>query len=180
MVRSFYPILDSEPLADEHSIKLSSFMKKNFELISRLVDRAEQLSLDIQELSPSFVLCHSDLHAGNILIDSNDKLYIVDWDEPIMAPKERDLMFFGGGVGNVWNQPHEETLFYKAYDDVEINPALLAYYRHERILEDIAEYCDNLLLTPAGGANRQEMYNHFVDMFESNGVVDIALKMQLS
>ena len=30
-------------------------------------------------------------------------------------PKERDLMFIGGGVANVWNKPHEETLFYKGY-----------------------------------------------------------------
>lgn len=35
------------------------------------------------------------------------KKNIVDWDEPIMAPKERDLMFIGGGVANVWNDPSE-------------------------------------------------------------------------
>ena len=34
-------------------------------------------------------------------------IYIVDWDEPIMAPKERDLMFIGGGVANVWNKPRK-------------------------------------------------------------------------
>ncbi len=32
-----------------------------------------------------------------MLIDANDALYIVDWDNPILAPKERDLMFIGGG-----------------------------------------------------------------------------------
>ena len=28
-----------------------------------------------------------------------------------MAPKERDLMFIGGGVANVWNHPSEEIAF---------------------------------------------------------------------
>ena len=31
-----------------------------------------------------------------MLIHENSDIYIVDWDEPIMAPKERDLMFIGG------------------------------------------------------------------------------------
>ncbi len=57
------------------------------------------------------MLCHSDIHGGNVLIAENDALYIVDWDEPIMAPKERDLMFIGGGIANVWNKPHEEESF---------------------------------------------------------------------
>jgi spectinomycin phosphotransferase len=122
------------------------------------------------------MLCHSDIHGGNVLIDSNDSIYIVDWDDPIMAPKERDLMFIGGGVANVWNKPHEETLFYKGYGTTEVNATILAYYRHERIVEDIAEYGQALLLTSGGGGDRLEMYKHFMWMFELNGVVDIAFK----
>ncbi len=103
-------------------------------------------------------------------------IYIVDWDEPIMAPKERDLMFIGGGVGNVWNKPHEEKLFYKGYGKTEIDSTILAYYRHERIVEDIAEYSQELLLTTARGKDRPEMYRQFTGMFEPQGVVDIAFK----
>lgn len=53
---------------------------------------------------------------------------------------------------------------------------ILAYYRHERIVEDIAEYGKNLLLTTAGGQNRSEMHNHFIAMFEPRGVIDIAFR----
>ena len=130
----------------------------------------------IQEQSPEFVLCHSDIHGGNVLIDEKGSIFIVDWDEPIMAPKERDLMFIGGGVANVWNNPHEKDLFYQGYRETEINKTILAYYRHERIVEDIAVYGEALLLTTAGGEDRVEMYKHFVAMFESRGVVDIAFK----
>ena len=41
----------------------------------------------IQETIAEFVLCHSDIHGGNVLIDGNDAIYIVDWDEPIIALK---------------------------------------------------------------------------------------------
>jgi spectinomycin phosphotransferase len=109
-------------------------------------------------------------------MNNDDTLYIVDWDDPIMAPKERDLMFIGGGVANVWNKPQEEAFFYKGYGKIEANRTILAYYRHERIVEDIAEYGQSLLLTMEGGENRLEMYQHFIDMFEPNGVVDIAFK----
>ena len=40
---------------------------------------------------PKFVLCHSDIHAGNVLLGGNETIYIVDWDDPIMAPKELSL-----------------------------------------------------------------------------------------
>jgi len=112
-------------------------MKKNTLAIHRLVDRAEQLAQKLQNESHKFVLCHFDIHGGNVMVDGNNIIYIVDWDEPIMAPKERDLMFIGGGVGNVWNKLHEEVFFYKGYEETEINMTMLAYYRHERIVEDI-------------------------------------------
>ena len=151
-------------------------MKANANSIRRLVDHAEDLAKKIQKLFPKFVLCHSDIHAGNVLTVGNDSIYIVDWDNPIMAPKERDLMFIGGGVANVWNRPHEEELFYKGYGKTDVNRAILSYYRHERIVEDIAIYGQQLLLTMEGGKDRPEMYKQFIDMFEPKGVVDIAFK----
>lgn len=175
-VRSLEAHIDKNLTGDETALKLQAFMKENRAVIHRLVDRAEFLYQKIREHSPECVLCHSDIHGGNVLIDGNGALYIVDWDEPIMAPKERDLMFIGGGVANVWNNPREEEFFYKGYGKVNINRVILAYYRHERIVEDIAEYGQALLLTTAGGENRLEMYKQFMNMFEPDGVVDIAFK----
>lgn len=179
-VRSMYTHIDAKPkITDDIALKLLAFMKKQRETIQRLVDRAEQLEQKIQKQSPGFVLCHSDIHGGNVLIANDGTVYIVDWDQPIMAPKERDLMFIGGGVANVWNNPHEEEFFYKGYGNTEINREILAYYRHERIVEDIAEYSQQLLLTKDGGKDREVMYKQFIDMFKPQGVVDIAFKTDI-
>lgn len=176
IVRSLYPRIDAEAGTDEIGLKLQTFMRKNMPAIRRLVDRAEELGEKLQSQSHKFVLCHSDIHAGNVLINGNDEFYIVDWDEPILASKERDLMFIGGGVGNVWNRPQEEIFFYQGYGKTEVDWTILAYYRHERIVEDIAVYGKELLLTMAKSKDRSEMYRHFIDMFESRGVVEIAFK----
>jgi spectinomycin phosphotransferase len=175
-VRSLYAHIESEPSSDEISSQLMTFMKNKASVIHRLVDRAEQLGEEIQKQLPDFVLCHSDIHGGNVLMDGNDIIYMVDWDDPIMAPKERDLMFIGGGVANVWNRPHEEEFFYMGYGKTEINMAILAYYRHERIVEDIALFGQQLLLTSVGDQNRVESYKHFIAQFEPQGVVEIAFK----
>jgi spectinomycin phosphotransferase len=81
------------------------------------------------------VLCHSDIHAGNLLLTSDGDLYIVDWDNPILALKERDLMFIGGGVAGIWNKAREEALFYQGYGSSDINLIALTYYRYERIIQ---------------------------------------------
>lgn len=176
-VRSLYAHIESEPSTDEISSKLMTFMKNHAAVMHRLVDRAEQLGKQIQDQLPEFVLCHSDIHGGNVLMDGNDFIYMVDWDDPIMAPKERDLMFIGGGVANTWNRPHEEKSFYTGYGKTEINMEILAYYRHERIVEDIAILGQQLLLNKmVSDQSRVESYKHFIDQFEPQGVVEIAFK----
>jgi spectinomycin phosphotransferase len=178
-VRSFYATIDDRPRSnDDIALKFLNFMKEHRLVIQSLVDRADQLAHTVQKQSPQLVLCHSDVHAGNVLITKNDTFYIVDWDEPIMAPKERDLMFIGGGVGNVWNDPQEMAYFYKGYGNTPINSSILAYYRYERIVQDIAEYIQIFLKQnlDTSHKNKLEMYNHFTSMFDPQGVVDIAFK----
>lgn len=175
-VREVLFLLDRELPIDKVDIGFRDFMKQQVEVVQRLVTQAEVLAKETQAQKVASVLCHGDIHAGNILIDEKDNFYIVDWDGPLLAPKERDLMFIGGGVGNIWNKPEEAVLFYQGYGKTDVNKILLASYRHERILEDIAVYAQNLLLKTEGGPQRAQWYKDLCAQFEPQGVVDIAFK----
>jgi spectinomycin phosphotransferase len=124
---------------------------------------------------PAFVLCHADLHAGNVLVPDPAHFYIVDWDNPLLAPKERDLMSIGAGLMGGWRSPaEEESLFYQGYGPTTINPTALAYYRYERIIDDIAVFCDQLLETTAGGEDRAQSFAYLASNFLPNGTIEIA------
>jgi spectinomycin phosphotransferase len=115
------------------------------------------------------------VHAGNILIDGSGKLYIVDWDNPILAAKERDLMFIGGAQGfRGTSAQEEETLFYRGYGPTRIDAGALAYYRTERILVDIAIYCEQILFTTEGGEDREQSLHYLKSIFLPNGPIEAA------
>lgn len=159
----------TEPLAAE----LAAFLNAKSDVISHMVARADALGDALHARPPAHVLCHADIHAANVLIDTNGALYIIDWDTLILAPKERDLMFIGGGIGGAWNSAWEEALFYRGYGQTDIDRVALAYYRFERILEDIVEFCERLL-TDEGGADRAVGLGKFRRAFQPDNVVAIA------
>lgn len=152
-----------------------AFWDAHDEEIDSLIYRSEQLASILLEKSLPQVLCHSDLHAGNVLLGDDDRLCIVDWDTLILAPKERDLMFIGGGVGGVWNQPREEALFFQGYGTAQAIDALaLAYYRHERIVRDLLEFCDQMFDPQASRDDREEGLRQMASQFEPGNVVAVA------
>lgn len=53
---------------------------------------------------------------------------------------------------------------------------MMAYYRYERVIEDLATYGEQLLLTNEGGADREEAYKRFTGNFESGQTIEIAEK----
>lgn len=65
-VRGLYPLIESKPSGDRVAINFLTFMKKHAATIHRLVEQAEQLAKLVQEQSPPPVLCHSDIHAGQL------------------------------------------------------------------------------------------------------------------
>jgi spectinomycin phosphotransferase len=114
------------------------------------------------------------VHAANILLGADDTLYVVDWDTLCLAPKERDLMFIGAGIGGGWRTEREAAAFYRGYGPAAVDAEAIAYYRYERIVQDIAVGGEQLLGTQAGGANRAEELEILVSQFRPGSVVDIA------
>ena len=142
--------------------------------INEIIIRAEELLSKISGIKNKFCLCHGDIHAGNLFISENGEFYITDWDTMIMAPKERDLMFFGVGIGGVWNEAEEEKLFYKGYGIQEdINHTLMAYYRYMRIIEDIAEFYEQIL-TEKDGNRKKEILRIVDDCFRPHNIAEMA------
>ena len=189
MVKTFQAWVEEISFDDPTAAKLAAFMQSRRGEICRLVDRSERFARALRSQSLELVLCHSDLHPGNLLIGANNVVecssdehsshplcgfYIVDWDNPTLAPKERDLMFICGSP--IWNSPRAEALFYKGYGQVEIDPMALAYYRIERIIQDIAAFCEQLLMTTEGGKDREQSFQYFTSQFLPNCEVEIAFK----
>jgi spectinomycin phosphotransferase len=110
-----------------------------------------------------------------VFIDKEDQLYIVDWDTLIIAPKERDLMFIGAGIIDSGRTPQEEeTLFYQGYGQTEINRDAIAYYRYERVIEDIGVYCEQIFLSDEGGEERMQSFDYLQSNFMPVGPIDMA------
>lgn len=169
--------IDDAVFTDPVAVDLAAFLKGKRAAILDLVERAEQRAQALQASAPPLIVCHSDIHAANLLIDANDMLYIVDWDNPILAPKERDLMFIGGGqFGNRRTAQEEESLFYQAYGQTQLDPVALAYYRYERIVQDIAIFCEQLLLSTEGGEDREQSLYYLKSNFLPNNTIEIAYR----
>ena len=177
IVKTFLERIEDNTFDDPIAVQLAMFLKAKRDEVLDLVVRAEWLTQSLLAHSPEFILCHSDIHAGNILIDTNGALHIVDWDNPILAPKERDLMSVGGGLMGDWRTPEEEeTLFYQGYGEAQTDPRALAYYRYERIIQDIAVYCEQLFLTNEGGEDREQALRYLMSNFLPKGTIEIALE----
>ncbi len=150
-------------------------MKTKKDETLELIKQTEQFAQMLLNQLPEFILCHADIHGWNLLIDNNEALYMVDWDTLIFAPKERDLMFIGSGLGDSGYTPQEEkAMFYQGYGQTNINQIAIAYYRCERIIEDIAVYCEQILLSDEGGEDRKASLENVKSNFLPNGTIEVA------
>jgi spectinomycin phosphotransferase len=172
-VKAFHKQVEQGCYDDPIAASLAAFWLTKRSEIECIVERAEQLACELQEHAVTLAVCHADLHGRNVMVGGLDQLAIVDWDAPILAPKERDLMFIGGGVGGIWNNAQEVGWFYQGYGRTEINLVALSYYRYERIVVDIAE-CAEQIFGMRGSVEERQKALGLMNQFLPNNVVDIA------
>jgi spectinomycin phosphotransferase len=131
------------------AMRFAAFWRGNAERINRLLARAEAIGKSLQAKRLELVLCHSDIHGANILVGEDGRIWLVDWDSPLIAPRERDLLFVVGSRIGRPIEPRHEDLFFEGYGPTEIDPAALIYYRYERTIEDLGEVGVNVFENPS-------------------------------
>jgi len=169
--------LDNETFDDQVIKGLAAFLHPRRERLLDLIGRAEQFAHTLASHSTELVVCHSDIHPGNLFIDTKGTLFIVDWDYPLLAPKERDLMFIGGGQGFVNRTAQEEEMFfYRYYGDSPINHVAMAYYRCDRNLYDLSVECTRIFSSTGSDLDRARSLEIITWLFLPGGSIEMAYK----
>ena len=172
LARNLHEQVNVRNYDDPYQKQLALFWKENNEKIHTLIEQSEMIGKHLQQTDLDFVLCHADIHTANILINQNQNIFIVDWDDVLFAPKERDLMFVLG-KGTV--ETREEHFFFKGYGNLKINPLVLAYYRYEWCVQEIADFGERVFLTKDIGENtKKNSVEEFIKLFSQGDVVESA------
>jgi spectinomycin phosphotransferase len=159
--------------ADPIHQELADFWRGRGAEIERILRRAEELGRMAAARQPEIVLCHADIHLWNVLVAPDERIFVIDWDETILAPKERDLMFLVDGTQPDGEALHpNEAAFRQGYGPTEVDPVILAFYRFEWAVQEIAEFGKQVLWSEEGGEiTRLDGLRHFRALFDPGGEV---------
>jgi spectinomycin phosphotransferase len=175
-VRQIDLLVDANLYGDPFAEEFANFWRARREMICTLVERAKACGQQLARRATAFALCHADLHTGNLLVGDDGQLWIVDWDEVLLAPPERDLMFIIGGISAALVTPDETRHFQRGYGQRAIGPLAIAYYRYAWAVGDIASFGEQAFLRPEfGELTRRAGLESFRSLFEPGEIVAIAL-----
>ena len=106
------------------------------------LQRLKELQALAKAAEKEMVVCHTDLHGGNLMVDDEGNLYILDWEGAMIAPPEQDLFFFAS-EDRFWN------LFLPNYERefglVSLDGNVFGFYYYRRNLEDLTGWVVRIL-----------------------------------
>jgi spectinomycin phosphotransferase len=166
-------VLEQQPSFDSAAARrLQAVLQEESERIGQMLERAARLGAQLRTKAFARVMCHADIHEANLLVADDGRIFLVDWDGPLLAPRERDLLFVmaGGIMRKVTAQ--QEAWFFEGYGEVEVNRDAIVYYRYERLLEDIGEVGRSVYRDDIPETSREAQVQLLERIFESGAKVE--------
>ncbi|MBN9390243.1 MAG: aminoglycoside phosphotransferase family protein [Chloroflexi bacterium] len=145
----------------------------NRETIHKLLILMENLAARLRDQHESLVICHADLHPGNMIRTAQNEVFFIDWDDVMLAPKERDFIF----AGLDWAGADPTAVpFFEGYGntalDWSFDWAALTYYLAERVVTDLLVCTRDTFFTPnLSEEAREESARLFCSVLDEHGEV---------
>ena len=153
------------------AVKMAKLWRRQISEIDQARERYLSLGSHLEAQGHKRVICHADIHPANIMVDDAGAIHIVDWDEVVLAPKERDLMFFLFD-----GHPNDAvSAFVEGYGDREVDKFGLAYYRYDWVLQEFCDYGERVFLSnDLSDRELQFSVDEFRRLFSAGDVVELA------
>lgn len=121
------------------------------------------------------VVCHGDPHLGNLLLGPDGGVWLIDWDDAVLAPRECDLMFVVGGVlAFAPITTGQELAVLAGYGPVDIDAERLAWFLAVRALDDLSDWTRQALDVTASRDDRVQAARIVRGLVSPVGLVTLA------
>ena len=119
---------------------LEAITQHNSEILQTL-ERYDSLGHSASALQTPFVITHGDPTPGNLIIDVESRLHIIDWDGVCLGPPEKDLVSFTGERFEVVL----ENYLAKRRNGDALHADIFGFYIYEWTLNEIRDYGTKIL-----------------------------------
>jgi spectinomycin phosphotransferase len=133
----------------KYRTQLRLFLEPHRQKFRREFETLERLQCKVKTMDLEFVNCHGEPSPGNVLASEDGEIHLIDWDDPICAPKEKDLLFFKDNVEPVMKG---YSLFSR---DNIVDRDVIEFYGHLWNLGEIAYYGGKILFENHSDARNQ-------------------------
>ena len=134
----------------------------------------KELQKWIRSIDKQMVVCHTDLHGGNLMTGQPDSLFILDWENAMIAPPEHDMVFFAGD-DRFWD------VFWPIYThqipQAILDSEVLRFYYYRRGLEDITGFILRILRGDGSKARDQEDVNWILECLKGLSEIEKTLEV---
>lgn len=104
--------------------------------ILQTLERYDSLGRSATALQTPFVITHGDPTPGNLIIDAENRLHIIDWDGVCLGPPEKDLVSFTGERFEVVL----ESYLAERQNGTALHADIFGFYIYEWTLNEIRDY----------------------------------------
>ncbi|MCM0678627.1 aminoglycoside phosphotransferase family protein, partial [Micromonospora phytophila] len=159
------------PLADE----LTRIWSGVTGTVAALTREVERLGDELRDRPAPVVVCHGHPHLGNLLLGPDGRVWLIDWDDAVLAPRECDLMFVQGGVlAFAPVTAGERDAFFAGYGPVDVDAARLAWFLTVRALHGLADWSRQALDVGSTEAERVRALRIVRGLVSPVGLVTLA------
>ncbi len=109
--------------------------------ILETLQRYEAFGRSATAANAPFVVTHGDPTPGNLILDPDNRLHIIDWDGIALGPAEKDLVSFTGERFEAVLAPY----LAERDTDITLHPDIFGFYIYEWTLNEIRDYSTKIL-----------------------------------
>lgn len=129
------------PARNGYQKRLLEAIAQHRSAILQTLERYDSLGRSASVLQTPFVITHGDPTPGNLIIDAENRLHIIDWDGVCLGPPEKDLVSFTGERFEVVL----ESYLAKRRNGATLHTDIFGFYIYEWTLNEIRDYGTKIL-----------------------------------
>ena len=129
------------PSRNQYQKRLLEALAQHQSTVLETLDRYDSLGHSAEILQIPFVVTHGDPTPGNLILDTENRLHLIDWDGVCLGPPEKDLVSFTGERFEVVL----ERYLTERQCNISLHANIFGFYIYEWTLNEIRDYGTKIL-----------------------------------